>query len=175
MIGQIAGGKHTGNGCCRAVGLGHHISAHVGLQYVLDQLIGGRMADGNKDAFAGYISDFSGFGVFYFHTFHAQRHIRTIDFINLMEPHRHDFFILQQTVDQDFLGAQLIAPVNQSDFRGEVGQKQSLLHCGIAAANHHDFLTAVEKPVACRTGRDAKSFELFLTVYAKPFCARAGC
>ena len=36
-------------------------------------------------------------------------------------------------------------------------------------------MTAIEKTVACRTGRNAKSFEFFLTVNAKPFCPCAGC
>ena len=84
----------------------------MGFQHVFDQLIGGRMADGNKDAFARHIRDFTGFSVFHLHAFNTQRHICTIDFVNLMEPHRHDFFILHQPVDQDPLGAQLVASVN---------------------------------------------------------------
>ena len=88
----------------------------MGFQHVFDQFIGRRMADGNKDPFAGHVSDFASFRVFDFHTFDTQRHICAIDFINLMEPHRHDFFIFHEAVDQDLLGAQLISSVNQCDF-----------------------------------------------------------
>ena len=36
-------------------------------------------------------------------------------------------------------------------------------------------MPTIEKPVAGGTGGDTEAFEFFFTVYAKPFCPRAGC
>ena len=49
--------------------------------------------------------------------------------------------------------------MNQSDLAGEIGQEQRLFDCGVAAADHHDFLPAIEKTVAGGTGRNAKPLE----------------
>jgi len=57
------------------------------------------------------------------------------------------------------LGAEVIAAMHDGDLRGKVGQKQRFLDRGVAAADHHDFLAAIEKSVAGRAGGDAETLE----------------
>ena len=58
--------------------------------------------------------------------------------------------------------------------RGEIGQKQRFLDRGIAAADHDDFLAAIEEAVAGRAGRDAETLELLFRRHAEPARLRAG-
>ena len=91
--------------------------------------------------------------------FDAQRAVGAVDLFELMEPERFDLGVFEQAVLQDFLGAQLVAAVDQGDLGSEVGQEQRLFDGCVAAANHDDFLSAIEKPVAGGAGRHAKAFE----------------
>jgi hypothetical protein len=52
--------------------------------------------------------------------------------------------------------------VDQRHLAGEVGQEQRLFDGGIAAADHHDLLAAIEEAVAGGAGRDAEALELLL-------------
>src|SRR5436309_11410533 len=45
---------------------------------------------------------------------------------------------------------------HDGDLRGEVGEEQRLLDRGVAAADYHDFLAAIEESVAGGAGRHAK-------------------
>ncbi len=60
------------------------------------------------------------------------------------------------------LGAEVIAAVNERDLGGEVGQEQGFLDGGVAAADHDDFLVAIEEAVAGGAGRNAEALELLL-------------
>src|SRR5690242_20328886 len=87
------------------------------------------------------------------------------NFVNGAVPHHSDLGILEQSLLQDALGAEMIAPVHDGHLRSEIGEKQRLLNRGIAAANHDDLLAAVEESVAGRARRDAKSLELLFRGY----------
>ncbi len=64
--------------------------------------------------------------------------------------------------------------MNQRHFRGEIGQEQGFFDSGIAPANHHDLLAAIEEPVTGGTGRHAEALERFFAVQAQPFGPRSG-
>ena len=53
--------------------------------------------------------------------------------------------------------------------RGDIGEIERLLDCGIAAADHGDVLVAEEEAVAGRAGGDAKAAELLLGRELQPF------
>ena len=55
-----------------------------------------------------------------------------------------------EAVDQDRLGAKLVAAMNDGDAPGDVGQIERFLDRGVAAADDHDVLPLVEEPVAGR-------------------------
>ncbi len=84
-------------------------------------------------------------------------------------PERLDLGMLEQPVLQDALGAQFVAAVDERDPGREIGQEQRLLDRGIAAADHHHLLPAVEEPVAGRAGRDAEALEALLGRQTEPF------
>src|SRR5688500_869785 len=52
---------------------------------------------------------------------------------------------LHQAVDQDRLGAEPVASMDDRDMRCDVGKVKSLLNGGIAAANDRDLLVSEEK------------------------------
>jgi hypothetical protein len=53
-----------------------------------------------------------------------------------------------QLVDQDRLGAELVAAVHDVHLRGDVREVERLLDRGVAAADARDLLAAVEEAVA---------------------------
>ena len=94
--------------------------------------------------------------------------------VDLLVPHGRDLRIGEQPVLQDLFRTQRIAAMDQGDVGRMVGQVQRFLDRGIAAADDHHFLAAIEEPVAGRAGRDALAAELFLARHAEPFGLRAG-
>ncbi|OMP12962.1 hypothetical protein COLO4_02517 [Corchorus olitorius] len=70
--------------------------------------------------------------------------------------------LLMQAVDQDRLGAELVAAVDERDLAGDVGQVQRFFHGGVAATHHGHFLALVEEAVArCAGGHAAASKGFF--------------
>jgi len=59
-----------------------------------------------------------------------------------------------ELVGQDLLGTELVAPVNEGNVAGDVGEVEGFLHGGVAAANDRHGLSPVEEAVAGGTGRD---------------------
>src|SRR5690606_9598690 len=55
-----------------------------------------------------------------------------------------------------------------------VGEVQRLFHGGVAAADHHDLLAAIEEPVAGRAGRHTLATQRLFTGHAEPFGLSAG-
>ena len=70
--------------------------------------------------------------------------------------------LLVQTILQDLLATKAIAPMNQRDFRGDIGEIERFFHRRIAAANHDDILVAIEEAIAGSAGGNALSHELLL-------------
>src|SRR5262245_13634762 len=77
------------------------------------------------------------------------------------------------TVEHDFRGAELIAPMYQRHLGAEAREKVRLLHGRIAAANHHNLLAAVEKSIAGGAGAHAVSDQLLLVGKSQPARGRA--
>ena len=174
MVCQITCRKDAGNsGLCCAFG-DLYIPATVRFQLILDQLVRRCVANGDKDPFRRDFRDFAGFGVLHAHTFDPQRAVTAKDFVNLMEPERFDLGVLEKPILQDFFRAQLIAAVHQCHLRGEIRQEERLFHGRVPATNDNNFLTTIEKTVACRTGADAETLEFFFRWQPQPFCTRAG-
>jgi hypothetical protein len=79
-----------------------------------------------------------------------------------------------ELVDQDLLGAEGFAAVNQGHGAGDVGQVQRFFHGRVAAADHGDRLVAVEETVAGGAGRNAFAHERFFRRQAQVAGAGAG-
>ena len=84
------------------------------------------------------------------------------------------FGILVEPLLQDALGAEAVAPMHDRDLAGEVRQEQRFLDGGIAAADHQDFLAAIEKTVAGGASGYAIAAELLLRRQIEPARLRAG-
>ena len=69
---------------------------------------------------------------------------------------------------QNFLAAEIVATMNQSDLGRVIGEVQGFLHCGIAAADHADLLAAKEETVAGGAAGNAETLEFLLAVEAEP-------
>ncbi len=68
-----------------------------------------------------------------------------MDLFNSAVPDDVDLRVLERAVLHDFGGAELVAPMNQSNLAAEFGQKVRFFHRGIAAAHHQNFLVLKEK------------------------------
>ena len=64
--------------------------------------------------------------------------------------------------------------MHYGDLGGEIGEEQRFLDRGIAAADHHHFLVAVEEAVAGRAGRHAITLEFLFRRQIEPARLRAG-
>ena len=64
--------------------------------------------------------------------------------------------------------------MHQRHLGGEIGEEQRLLDRGIAAADHQDFLAAIEEAVAGGAGRHAVAAEFLLRRQIEPARLRAG-
>src|SRR5690606_33998476 len=90
------------------------------------------------------------------------------ELVDALVPKNRDLRMREQAVLENLLGAQFVAAVNESHVVGVVGQVERFLDRGIAAADHRDFLAAVEEPVAGGAGGDALARKLLLSGNAKP-------
>ena len=68
----------------------------------------------------------------------------------------------EQVILQDLFGAQLVAPMNQRDVRGDVREIQRFFDRRVAAADDRDALAPEEEPVARGAGRDAAALKCLL-------------
>ena len=79
-----------------------------------------------------------------------------------------------QLVDQDLLGAERFATVDQSHFAGDVSQVQRLFHGSVTTTDDCDFTVAIEETIAGRAGRDALAHESFFRRQAQITSAGTG-
>ncbi len=132
------------------------------------------MADGDKEAVAGHVANRSRAHVPQPNAgdrgrIAAAQHLR-----DLMVPDHLDRRVGEQPLLQDLLGPQFVATVHERDFGGELGQEQSFLDRRIPAADHHDFLAAVEKAIAGGAGRNARALQCSFALQAEPFGLSSG-
>lgn len=79
-----------------------------------------------------------------------------------------------ELVDQDLLGAEGFATVDQGHGAGDVCEVQCFFNSGVAAADHCNRLVAVEETVAGRAGRNAFAHERFFRRQTQVTSAGAG-
>ena len=79
-----------------------------------------------------------------------------------------DFGVGAGAVEHDPGGSELVAPMDDGDFRAEAGEEVGLLHGGIAAAGDHDLLAPEEEAVASGATADAVSDQLPLAWDSEP-------
>ncbi len=102
------------------------------------------------------------------------RVLRADDLVDRMIPDDLDLGVLEQAVLQDLLRAEVVAPMDDGDALGEVGQEDRFLDGGVASADDHHFLALVEEAVAGGAGRDAVAFEVLFRGDAEPARLGAG-
>ena len=175
MIRQVACREDAWNGCGRAVCLGDNIAPHMRFQLVLDQFVGGGVADGDEDPVARQFLRCARVTMGQAYTCHAFGVCIAEYFVDHMVPYSFDLGMLEQTVLQDFLGAQRIPAMHQRDLGGKVGQKQGFLHGGIAPPYNHNFPAPVEEAIAGGACGDAEALEGFFALKAEPARLRTGC
>src|SRR6202171_240642 len=78
-----------------------------------------------------------------------------------------DLGMLKRRLDQNGLGPELLAPVDDVDLLREAGQEHALLEGGIAATDHGHLLFPEEGAITDRALRNAATLELALAGDAK--------
>src|SRR3546814_6633464 len=91
-----------------------------------------------------------------------------------MVPDHLDRRMSEQALLQDLLGAQGVAAMHQHHLAGMVGQIQRLFHGGIAAADHHHLLAAIEETVAgsAEIGRAHVELQSLMRISYAVFCLK---
>src|SRR5262249_32726234 len=88
--------------------------------------------------------------------------------IHLAAPTDVDLWMREQPVLENPLRAQGVAPMDQRDGTGDVGEVERLLDGGVSAADDGHALVAEEEPVARGARRNAEATERFFRRYAEP-------
>ena len=120
------------------------------------------MANRDKHPVAGQVLRNPGLEVFQPHAGDGVWVFAAQYFLNRAVPNHRHLGVIEQALLQDFFRAQAVAAMDQGDLGGKIGQVKRFFHRRIAAADHHDLLAAIEKPVAGRAGRNAKALEFLL-------------
>ena len=89
-------------------------------------------------------------------------------------PDERDLLVLYRTVLHDLGSPELVAPMDDGDLAGELGQEGRFLHCTVAAADNNQFLPLEEEAVAGGTGRDSVPREARFVLYPNLNGRRAG-
>src|SRR5271170_3888835 len=79
-----------------------------------------------------------------------------------------DLFVVLGAVQHDFGSTKAVAAVNERDLGGKTSEEQSFLHGGVATADHRNFFSRKEEPVACGAGRNTVADELLLVGQPQP-------
>src|SRR4029079_17706700 len=124
-----------------------------------DELGRGRVPDRDENAIRSNLGEGAGLDVLQSHALDLQRRLVAVDCFQHRIPDHIYFRILEQTVLQDFFGAEGVAAVYDRDAGGEIGQEQRSLARGVAAADNDDPPVAIEKAVAGGAGGYAVAFE----------------
>ncbi len=149
---DVTRGKDTRYGChggqaLQAAARGDVAVFHGNLAFEDGRV--GLMADGNKDASDGEIFGFPGLCVHKACAGDAgivAQHV--LQLVEQLQPHIAVIDLLHHFVDQDGLGAELVATMHQGDRTANVGQVQGFFD-GCVAATHHDrVLVFIEEAVA---------------------------
>ena len=174
LVGDVAGGEHAGHRGGGRIAVGDDVAGRLHLELAGEQFGGRRVADGDEHAVDRALGDRAGLDVLQPHAGDLERIVVADHVVEHAVPDHLDLGMLEQPLLHDLFGAEGVAPVHDRHLGGEIGEEQRLLDRGIAAADHHDFLVAVEEAVAGRAGRDAIALELLLRGQIEPARLRAG-
>src|SRR5579859_495665 len=146
---HVPGDENAGNGSEAAV-LGDQVAVCVHLELAFEDRGVGIMADGDKNTVHDDFARFLRLQI-------AQARALDVAFRsqNVLDHERSEefhFLIGPGTIDHDFGGAEIIAPVDEIDLARVARQKICLFHSGIAAANDGDRLLPKEIAIAGRAG-----------------------
>src|SRR5690606_18492613 len=175
---DVAGGEyagHAGGGrVARLAGVGDDVAvAHLELA---DEQFGiGTVADGDEGAIERDVGFLAAAVVT--HPKAGDALVVAEYLVDLVEPHRLDLALGDpgiEVIDQDGLGPELVAAMNQGDLARDVREVEGLLDGRIAAADHRNGLLPVEEAVARRAGRYAAAHESFLGRQAEVHCRGPG-
>src|SRR5690606_916172 len=152
VILYVAGGEdagHGGHGChAGQAALGDDVAV-LHLELAFEDAGVGLVADGDECAGGRELLRGTGFGMAQAHAGDAAvvaQHF--FQGVEQFELHVAVGNLVHQLVDQDGLGAELVAAMDQRDLAADVGQVERLFDGRIASAYHDDILVAVEEPVA---------------------------
>jgi hypothetical protein len=175
IVSDVTRGEHAGHRGDGRIAAGDDVARRLHLNLADKQFRRRLMTDGDEDAVDLTLGNGAGLHVLEPHAADLQRIVAAGDIVEHAVPDHLDLGMLEQAVLQDLLGAECIAPVHDRDLRGKIGQEQCLLDSGVAAADHHDFLVAIEEPVAGRAGGHAIAFEFLFRRQIEPARLRSGC
>ncbi|MPM35580.1 hypothetical protein SDC9_82173 [bioreactor metagenome] len=163
---HVAGGEHAVHaglgGKAFQAALGDDVAGLVHFQVALEDFGVGRVADGDEAALQGdvfYLAVLCALDADAGHAALVAQHF--VEGEVGLEFDLAFLDLVHELVDQDGLGLELVAAVDQGDLAGDVGQIQRLFDGGVAAADHADGLLAVEEAVAGGAGRHALAHEGF--------------
>jgi hypothetical protein len=91
-----------------------------------------------------------------------------VDFLHDSVGEELDLGIVARAIQHDLRSAELVAAVHQGHLGAEACQEVSLFHGGVAAADHHDLLAAVEEAVTRGARTDPAADQLLLGFQAQP-------
>src|SRR5436305_895837 len=83
-----------------------------------------------------------------------------------------DVVLFLRSLEHDLRGPELVAPGDDVQLAGELGDEDRVLHRRVAAADHDHLLVFEESPVADAASGDAAAAELHLAGDAEPFRLR---
>ncbi len=127
--------KTPGTAVAVEFGCGHDVAVGIERQLAGNQLGHRRVADRDKDAVAGAFGNGAGADIAQPDPGHLGRLGDAEDLVHDRIPDDVDLRVAEQPVLQNFLGPQLIAPVDQGDPACVVRQIDRFLDRGVAAAD----------------------------------------
>src|SRR4029077_9346803 len=174
VIGDVASGKHAGHGGCGRERRGLDVARGLHVQLPDEKLGGGRVANGDEYAVRSPLGERARFDVAQDHALHFERALFARYLLEDGVPNHRNLRMLEQAILQNLLRAEAIAPVNDGNGSGEIGQEERFLDRGIAAADHQHLLAAVKEAVAGGAGGNAIALEFLLRGQLEPARLSAG-
>src|ERR1700729_2946299 len=169
---HIAAGEDAMH-ACRHVVVGLQIAVGVGIELAGKHLCVGFMTYAEEHRAGGKIRYFICLQV-------AQLEAR--DFVqsrivNILDDRvgeKLNLVIMLRTIQHDFGSTEASPPMNERDLGSKASEEQGFLHCGIAAADHHNFLPRKEEAITGGARRNPVADELVLVGQSQPPRRSAG-
>src|SRR5690606_26746271 len=121
-----------------------NVSGVVGDPQIADPVGQGIHPDVDEDPVAGEFASFSRLAIV---QLHAGDLVVSHNLFHDGVPDEVHLFVFEGPLLQDFLGPQLVTPVDNRHLGSKFGEEDPLFHGGVAAADDHQFLVAEEGAV----------------------------